>query len=459
MKITIDSKKGLKINIRVVIDKKTINDSMSTRFDELKKTINLKGFRPGKVPIEILKKQFGKVVYGEILDKTLKESSAKALKENKIKPASQPKIDLKSHGENKDLDYVIEIEQLPKIDIKKIKDIKIKNYEIKISDKDIDKRIKEIAKNQNNFVDRKEKETALEGDLLIFDYKATIDGKAFEGGEGKNNQIILGKELFIKNFDKQLMGSKKNEEKIVEVVLPENYPNKVYSNKKAKFVCKIINIKKPEKIIINDEFAKSLGVNDMKDLKNNISKQINEQYKNTLDTITKKEILDQLNNFKDIEIPNSLLKQEMELLTQQIKKEDVEKNRNSNEAKAKKRIKIGLILNEFGEQNNIRVTEEEMRNEIQKHIQMMPGQEKQVNEYYQKNPSALSSLRGGIYEDKIISLIKEKAISSVKTITTEDAEEIILKESKEVKNTNKQKSKIQKKSKEKASKLKKVSKK
>ena len=459
MKVTVDSKKGLKTDLRVTVDKKTINDQMLGRFEELKKTVNLKGFRPGKVPIEILKRQFGKAVYGEVLDKVLKESSSKALEDKKIKVAGQPKIDLKKHGENKDLEYTIQVEQLPKIKTKGIEEIKITNYEIKTTNIDIDKRIKDIAKNQNNFKDKKNEETAAQGDLVIFDYKATIDGKDFKGGEGSNTQIILGKDLFIKDFDKQLIGIKKQEEKIVEVTLPDNYPHKEYSNKKAKFVCKIINIKSPKEIKINDEFAKTLGAKDLNDLKTIVSKQIQEQYKNTLDTITKKEILDQLDKFQDIQIPENLIQQEIELLNHGMKNEEIEKNKKLNEETAKKRIKIGLILNEFGEQNNLKVNEEEIKNEIQKQIQMMPDQAKQVTEYYQKNPSAVASLRGGIYEEKIISLIKEKARSTKKNISTDEAEKIILDQNKEPKKSSVALPKIKKTTTKKPGKRKKVSKK
>ena len=444
MKVTIDSKKGLTTDLRVTVDKKTINDQIIGRFEELKKTVNLKGFRPGKVPVEILKRQFGKAVYGEVLDKVLKESSTKALEDKKIKVVGQPKIDLKSHGEDKDLEYTIHVEQLPKIKIKELKEIKITNYEIKTTNIDIDKRIKDIAKNQNNFKDKKTEATAAQGDLVVFDYKATIDGKDFKGGEGKNTQIILGKDLFIKDFDKQLIGVKKQKEKIVDVTLPDNYPHKEYSNRKAKFVCKIINIKSPEEIKINDEFAKNLGAKDLNDLKIIVSKQIQEQYKNTLDTITKKEILDQLDKFQDIQIPKNLIQQETELLNHGMKKEEIKKNKKLNEETAKKRIKIGLILNEFGEQYNLKVNEEEIKSEINKQIQMMPDQAKQITEYYQQNPSAVASLRGGIYEDKIISLIKEKARSTKKTISIKEAEKIILDQNKEPKKSDTAQPKIKK---------------
>ena len=431
MKVTVNSKKGLKIDLKVFVDKKTMNVHMSEKYEELKKTVALKGFRPGKVPAEILKKQFGKAIYGEVLDKVLKETSAKALEEQKIKVAGQPKIDLKTFGEEKDLEYTIQVEELPKVGIEQINNIKLTNYEVKVSDKDIQKRIAEIAKNQNNFKDKKDDEKSQNGDLIVFDYKATVDDQNFEGGEGKNTQIILGKDLFIKNFDKHLLGVKKNQEVTAEVILPENYPNKKYSNKKAKFFCKILNVKKSEITQINDEFAKNLGAKDLNDLKILVSKQVHNQYKQTLDLITKSEILNQLDKFKEIEIPKNLINQEVEILSQGMSNEEKEKNKLEHEKSAKKRIKTGLILNEFGEKNNIKVHEDEIKREIQKQINTMPGQEKMVMEYYQKNQSAYASLRGGIYEDKIISLIREKAKSQKKSISTDEAEKIIINQNKQ----------------------------
>ena len=444
MKVTVNSKKGLKIDLKVFVDKKTMNVHMSEKYEELKKTVALKGFRPGKVPAEILKKQFGKAIYGEVLDKVLKETSAKALEEQKIKVAGQPKIDLKTFGEEKDLEYTIQVEELPKVGIEQINNIKLTNYEVKVSDKDIQKRIAEIAKNQNNFKDKKDDEKSQNGDLIVFDYKATVDDQNFEGGEGKNTQIILGKDLFIKNFDKHLLGIKKNQEVTAEVILPENYPNKKYSNKKAKFFCKILNVKKSEITQINDEFAKNLGAKDLNDLKILVSKQVHNQYKQTLDLITKSEILNQLDKFKEIEIPKNLINQEVEILSQGMSNEEKEKNKLEHEKSAKKRIKTGLILNEFGDKNNIKVHEDEIKREIQKQINTMPGQEKMVMEYYKKNPSAYASLRGGIYEDKIISLIKEKAKSQKKSISTDEAEKIIINQNKQSNDTKAVEAKLKK---------------
>ena len=425
MKVTIENIKGLNKDIKVFIDKKTMNTNMDEKYEEIKNTINLKGFRPGKVPKEILKRQFGKALFGEVLDKVLKETSTKALEEKKIKPAGQPKLDLKTYGEDKDLEYVLSVTELPKVEIKSVENIKFDEYNVKIEPTEIDKRIKEIAKNQNNFKEVSPEIKSLDGNLVIFDYKATIDGKEFKGGEGKNTQLILGKDLFIKGFDKQLIGVKKNDEKLVEVVLPENYPQKEFSNKPAKFNCKIIYVKKSEDVKIDDEFAKNLGAKDLADLKTLVSKQINEEFKNSLNMLSKKQILDEIEKFKVDEIPENLIIEEVKVLYQGMSDEEAKKNNKKFEETAKKRIKVGLILNEFGEQNKVNVSEEEVQGEVQKQLRMMPGQEKMVMEFYQKNPSALASLRGNVYEEKIINLIKSKAKPNKKDITREQAEKIL----------------------------------
>jgi len=213
MKVTIENIKGLNKDIKVFIDKKTMNTHMDEKYEEIKNTINLKGFRPGKVPKEILKRQFGKALFGEVLDKVLKDTTTQALKESKIKPAGQPKLDLKTYGEDKDLEYVLSVTELPKVEIKSVENIKFDEYNVKIDTTETDKRINDIAKNQNNFKEVSPEIKSADGNLVIFDYKATINNKEFTGGEGKNTQLILGKDLFIKGFDKQLIGVKKDEEK------------------------------------------------------------------------------------------------------------------------------------------------------------------------------------------------------------------------------------------------------
>jgi trigger factor len=425
MKVTVENIKGLNKDLKVLIDKETMNSYMDEKYDEIKGTVNLKGFRPGKVPKEVLKRQFGKAVFGEVLDKVLKETSTKALEENKIKPAGQPKLDLKTYGEDKELEYVLSVTELPKVDVKSIDNIKYDQYSVKIDDSETDKRIKEIAKNQPSFKEASPETKAKEGDLVTLDYQATIDGKEFKGSEGKNTQLTLGKDLFLKGFDKQLVGVKKDDEKIVDAVLPENFPEKELVNKAAKFKCKILNVKNPEDVKIDDNFAKNLGAKDLKDLKTLVSKQINDEYKNSLDQLSKNQILKEIEKIKVNEIPENLIEEEVKILSQGMDEAEAKKNKVKFTETAKTRIKTGLILNEFGEQNKVQVTEQEIQAEVQKQLRMMPGQEKMVMDFYQKNPSAVASLRGTVYEEKILNLIKEKAKPNKKEISKDEAEKIL----------------------------------
>ena len=425
MKVTVENIKGLNKDLKVLIDKETMNSYMDEKYDEIKGTVNLKGFRPGKVPKEVLKRQFGKAVFGEVLDKVLKETSTKALEENKIKPAGQPKLDLKTYGEDKELEYVLSVTELPKVDVKSIENIKYDQYSVKIDDSETDKRIKEIAKNQPSFKEASPETKAKEGDLVTIDYKATIDGKEFKGSEGKNTQLTLGKDLFLKGFDKQLIGVKKDDEKIVDAVLPENFPEKELVDKAAKFKCKILSVKNPEEVKIDDNFAKNLGAKDLKDLKTLVSKQINDEYKNSLDQLSKNQILKEIEKIKVNEIPENLIEEEVKILSQGMDEAEAKKNKTKFTETAKTRIKTGLILNEFGEQNKVQVTEQEIQSEVQKQLRMMPGQEKMVMDFYQKNPSAVASLRGTVYEEKILNLIKEKAKPNKKEISKDEAEKIL----------------------------------
>ena len=425
MKVKINSKKNLKASLSITVDKKTIQQKMDNKLIELKDKVQLKGFRPGKVPPQIIKNQFGKTIYGEVIDGLLKETSTKALEENKIKVAGQPKINLKTFGEGNDLDYTIDVDILPDIKIKSLDKIKATSYEIEVEKELVEKRLKEIAKNQQNFSDKKDSEYSQKGDQIFFDYVAKVDGKDFEGNTGKNIQLVLGKDLFIKGFDNQLIGSQINKNKNVLVKLPENYPKKELANKNANFDCKILKIKKPVENKIDDEFGKKLGAKNLNDLKDLIRKQIKSQYQSTLETITKRKILEQIDKDHEVDLPQNLIDQEFKLLSQNLNKEDLEKNKKENLKLAKSRIKTGLILNEIGIKNNLKVNENEIQNEIQKQVRGMPGQEKMVFEYYQKNPSAIASLRGALYEEKVVDLIKTKIKLDKKKINTKEAEEIL----------------------------------
>jgi trigger factor len=423
MKVEVQNKKGLTTTLSIIVDKKIIQEKLDKKLSELQSEVSLKGFRPGKVPPSVIKSQFGKAIYGEVIDKILQETSNKALEEKKIKAAGQPKIDLKTFGEGKDLNYILEVDSLPILNLANFEEYKASEYLVKTDSKFVDEKIQEIAKNNKTFSDKNDK--SIKGDLVIFDYKATVEGKKFEGGDGKNIRLVIGQDLFLKGFDEKLIGVKKNDSKIIEVNLPENYPNKDLAKKKSRFECKIVNVQIANETKIDDTFAKNMGAKDLIDLKSLIEKQISTQYKQSLDSIIKKEILDQIEKLHKTELPKNLVKQEVHALTHNLKKEDAEKHKVKNLKIAESRIKLGLILNEYGEKNDLKVSEEDVKAEIQKQIKGMPGQEKMVLDYYQKNPSAAQSLKGALYEDKILSLFKSKIKLTKKDISIKEAEKII----------------------------------
>ena len=230
MKIEIQSTKGLTTVLSITVGKKTIQEKLDKKFSELQSEVSLKGFRPGKVPPSVIKNQFGKAIYGEVIDRLLQETSTKALEEKKIKAAGQPKIDLKTFGEGKDLNYTLEVDSLPVLNLANFEKYNASEYIVKTESKLIDEKIQEIAKNNKTFSDKNDK--SIKGNLVIFDYNATVNGEKFEGGEGKNTRLVIGEDLFLKGFDEKLIGVKKNDKKSIEVFLPENYPNKNLANKK-----------------------------------------------------------------------------------------------------------------------------------------------------------------------------------------------------------------------------------
>ncbi len=425
MKIEVQSKKGLRTVLSVVVDKKTIQNKMDERLLELQKEVSLKGFRPGKVPPSVIKSQFGKSIYGEVIDKVLRETSSKAISEKNLKIAGQPKIDLKQFGEGKDLNYELQIDCLPNFKLQPLDQFKFTEYKIKIEKKMIEDKLKEIAEQNKQFETKKENEKAAKGDEVTFNYSATAEGKKFEGSEGKEIKIELGKDLFLKGFDDQLLGVKKGELKLVNAILPLNHPKKELANKKTKFECKILDIKKAVQTKIDDNLAKNLGAKNLNDLKTLIHKQISSQYSQALNSITKKEIFELIEKKHELDLPKNLIDQEVELITRSLKPEEKEKNKKNNEKIASSRIKLGLILNELGEKNNLKVSEDEVKSEIQKQIKGMPGQEKMIVEYYQKNPNAAQNLRGSLYEEKIIQFLKSKMKPKIIEIDTKQAENII----------------------------------
>ena len=464
MKVTVTSSKGLSADLSVLVEAKEIEKKIEARLLELKNSINLKGFRPGRAPIALLKKQFGQSVYGEVAEKILQESTFEALKQNKITPASQPKIDIKSSGEGKNLEFTISVEKVPEIKKIELEKILLTKYDVKSEKKDIDERIKYIAEGNKKYVDKNDKSS--NEDLVVFDFEATIDGKPFEGNKGEKLQIILGKDLFIPGFDKQLVGCIKGDEKIAKVNLPNNYPNKDLAGKLSEFKCKILDVKKAENQKIDDDFAKNFGAKNLQDLEEMVSKQISREFDSITEQLLKKEILDNIDKDFDFELPKSLLDEEVHNVEHALIHEKMDEMKSKGEKFkhdhdhdkiklsesdkksaleiAKRRVKLALVMNKTGEENKIKVTSEELKIELEKQLRNYPGQEKNIRDFYQKNPGELMKLRGPVFEDKVIDLIKSKAKITTKVVSKDELLKIYKSVDQQEKNDNSDKKSIKK---------------
>ncbi|MEK9894783.1 MAG: trigger factor, partial [Pelagibacteraceae bacterium] len=392
MKVNVTSSKGLESKLSVIVTKKEIQEKIDKKLDEVKDTINLKGFRPGKAPRELLKKQFGKALYGEVIEKTLNDSAFQALKDKNIKPAGQPKIDIKSSGEDKDLEFTIEVEKVPEIKKVDLSKIEIEKYEVKADKKDLETRLNQLAESSKKYNDKDASKTAANNDLVEFNYEATVDGKSFEGNKGEKLQIVLGKDLFIKGFDKQIIGVRKNDEKVVKINLPDNYPKKELAGKASEFKCKITNIKSPEEQKIDDAFAKNMGAKDLSDLKSMIEKQISKEFESITDQLCKKEILDQLDKQFKIDLPKGMLEAEIKTVEHTMVHEKMHEKGEKDHSKIKlddnekkevkkiseRRVKLALVLSNIGEEHSVKVSSQELQGELEKQLRMYPGQEKTI---------------------------------------------------------------------------------
>ena len=425
MKVNIENKEGLKKIASVSINKSEVQKQFDARLIELSKEASIKGFRQGKVPAKLLRVQFGKSVYGEVVEKILQETTNEVIKKNNIRLAAQPKIDIKSIEQDQDLKFNIEMDSLPDIKLQDLTKLKFTKYNVKIDEKNLLKKLDEISKNNIDYNEKKPETKSQNGDLIVFDYEALVDNQAFEGNKGSAIQLIIGKDLFIPGFDKNLIGVKKGDKKNFEINIPDNFPNEKIRNKKAVFKCEIKNIKQPSEPTIDDNLAKKLGAKDLNDLKDLVKKNISSQYESVLTQISNQEIFEEFKTKHNLELPKNMINQELEYSKNLKEKQKQEFDTKKEEENIREKLKLGLIINEYGVQNNISVNENDLKSEMYKLSQTMPGQEKFIFDYYQKNPSAISNLKASLFEKKVLEFVKSKSQSKLIEFSIDEAEKFI----------------------------------
>lgn len=422
---------GLNHELEVTVAATEINALVDKRLAEVSKTVKMPGFRPGKVPMDLMKKKYGKSVLGDVLESAVNESSMKAIKDNKIKPALQPKIEVTSFDEGKDLVFKMEIEALPEFTVENYKGLSLTKLVTKADDAAIDEALGRIASMRKSSAPITEKRATKNGDIVVFDFhgRTADDNVAHEGMHAHGHHLELGSGQFIPGFEEQLIGKKAGEKVEVKVKFPEEYGATHLAGRDAIFDCDIHEIHEAKDPVIDDEFAQSLGLDDLAALRNAVAEQTNKEFDGHSRLKLKKELLDQLDDLHDFDIPQGMKELELQNITRQVEMDSQNRGVDAQlsddekaelELIAERRVRLGLILSEIGNQNKISVADAELQRAVIREAQKYPGQEKQVFDYFSKNRQALESLRAPIYEDKVVDLILESATIAEKTVSVEE---------------------------------------
>ena len=400
----IKNKDKLTVEWNVTIPAKVINDELNKKYYDLKNKVNLPGFRPGKVPISIIKKRYSQNIISETLDKLINESLTKEVKDRKLKPSVQPKVDIKNYEEGKNLEFNAVFQLMPDIPDFELKKIEIEKSKLKIEKKDIDNSLEQIAEKHERFIPLQKKRRSKKGDLVLFDYEGAINGKSFEGNLGKDETVVLGSGKYIPGYEDQMIGTEIGEGKTISVIFPEDYRVKKIAGKKASFELKIKDIQeRVKKVLIDDKLAEEVGETNLTVLKQKIEDRMNKDFEQLSALKMRREATEKMLKEFSFTIPTKMVDAEFEFL----KNQSEQKERNESEIKklANRRVKLGLIINSISDKNNIVVEDADLTQAVVSEATRYPGQEKQVVEFYKNNPNLMNNLRGIALEEKVMKFV------------------------------------------------------
>jgi trigger factor len=437
MQVTEANTEGLKRTLKVVVGADELGRRFSERLDEIKDRVQLKGFRKGKVPVPHLKKMYGRSLMAEVLEQTVKETSSKAIADRNERAVMQPSYTLPEDEKEieqvlegkADLAYSMTFEVLPSFDLVDPKTLKLERLRADVEPDAIEKAVEQLVERSITFTPE-EGRAAASGDRITMDFVGTIDGEAFEGGSGEGTQLVLGQANFIPGFEEGLIGVKAGEERDINATFPDDYTVDALKGKAATFAVKIKEVAAPVRPALDDDFAKTLGAEDVANLRKLVSEQISREYDNVARMKLKRQMLAQLEKAHTFELPPSLVDSEFESIWRQLTetmrqsgKSFPDENKTEEEARAEyrriaeRRVRLGLIIGEIAEKNDIKITQDELRRVLIEQARRFPGQEKAVYEYYEKTPGALAELRAPIIEDKVVDFVIEKAKPTEKTVS------------------------------------------
>jgi trigger factor len=441
MQVTETLSEGLKHEFKVNVPASDLDAKADARLVDLKDKVRLNGFRPGKVPVSHLKKVYGRSVMAETIDQTIRDTNTQIFTERGFRLATEPKITMPTEEKEveqilsgkSDLTYTVSIEVVPAIQLADFKSFKVEKQVADVSDADVDEAIKRIADQNRSYAAKGEGAKAETGDRVTINFKGTIEGVPFDGGTGENIQVAIGTNTFIPGFEGQLIGMAAGDTRTLKVSFPKNYASEKLAGQPAEFETTATSVEAPQETAIDDEFAKTLGLESLDKLKQAARERLASEFAGATRQRIKRTLLDHLDEAHRFEAPPSLVDEEFNLMWTSIKAEMesggktfADENTTEDAAReeyrkiADRRVRLGLVLSEIGEKNKITVTDDEVSRAVIERARSMPGREKEVWDYYRNNANALAQLRAPIYEDKVVDFILELANVTEKKVSREE---------------------------------------
>jgi len=433
MQVSETLSEGLKREYKVVVDAADMEAKVTDKLTDLAKEAQMPGFRPGKVPVKILRRTYGRQLLGEVLEQTVNEATTETLEKHDLTPAMQPKIEVVSFDEGADLEYTIQLEVMPEFEPMDFASLTLERVVAEMAEGEVDERVGSLAQQFKEFTEAAEGQVAQDGDSVVIDFKGSVDGELFDGGTAEEHSLELGSNSFIPGFEEQLVGVKKGDELAVKVTFPEEYQAENLAGKEAEFAVTVREVKVPLPVSVDDALAEKLGLENLQALKDAVREQSEKDFATISRTKLKRVLLDALAEGHDFEVPPSLVDGEFEQIWNQVvedlKRQDktvADLDKSEEEAKAEyrdiavRRVRLGLLLSKVGQDNNLTVNQDEVNRVMAEQAQKFPGQEQQIFEFYQSNPEMRAQLEAPIMEDKVVDFIIEMAQVNEAKVSVEE---------------------------------------
>ncbi len=437
MQVTETLNEGLKRGYNIVVTAAELDDKVNEKLTEAQPEVEMKGFRKGKVPMALLKKQFGQRLLGEAMQETIDGAMNKHFEDSGDRPALQPEVKMTNEDwkEGDDVEVAMSYEALPEIPEVDLKSVELEKLVVKADDAAVEEALNNLAETAQDFKARRKGSKAKDGDQIVFDFVGKVDGEEFEGGSAEDYPLVLGSNSFIPGFEEQLVGVKAEEEKDVNVTFPEEYGAEHLAGKDAVFTCTIKEVKEPVAAEINDELATKFGAEDLEALKGQISERLEAEYVGAARAVMKRGLLDALDTKVSFDLPPSLVEAEAKQIAHQLFHEEnpdveghdhgeIEPSDEHNKL-AERRVRLGLLLAELGQKAEVEVTDAEMTQAIMNQARQYPGQERQFFEFVQQNAQMQQQLRAPIFEDKVVDYVFELAQVSDKEVSKDDLQKAV----------------------------------